>query len=415
MYHKPLNSILVKPTGAECNIDCEYCFYLQKASLYPSTQHPRMTDEVLEAMITQMMTQSMGDTSFGWQGGEPTLMGLDFFKRAIELQKKLGRDGQNVGNGLQTNGILLNQDWVKFFKEFNWLIGLSMDGPEHVHDHYRRTRNDKATHHMVKERAQMLLEGGVAVNALIVANDYSAEHGKEIYEYHKVLGFEHLQFIPCIEPDGKGGIAPFSVSPKQYGKLLCDVFDCWLGDFKNGYPTTSIRMYDALFHTYVSISAPMCTMAAECGSYVCVEHNGNVYSCDFYVDDDWLLGNVLDSTLDEMLNSELQMKFGQQKSKLHPKCQKCQWITKCYGNCPKERTIGGRNVDELNYFCESYMALFEHSDATFKRLATKWQEDQRRQQVMASIPKEAFENIQRNDPCPCGSGKKFKKCCGVGA
>lgn len=409
---KLLNSILVKPAGAECNIACVYCFYLEKAGLYPSVRHPRMPDDVLEALIRQMMTEGAQNVSIGWQGGEPTLMGLDFFRRAVALQQQYGRSGQTVGNGLQTNGLLIDESWAEFFNEYQFLVGLSIDGPAHVHDHYRITRNGKPTYDLVRKKGDLMLEKGVAVNALSVVNDYSANHGREIYEHHKAMGFEYMQFIPCIEPAPHGGIAAYSVTPELYGKLLCDIFDRWLGDFKDGYPTTSIRDFDSWFHTYVGLPAPQCTLMAECGAYVCVEHNGDVYSCDFYVDDSWKLGNVLSDTLSGMLNSERQTQFGRLKRQLHEQCRSCEWLNRCYGNCPKEHEIGGRKADDLNYFCKSYMQFFEHADPVFKEVAERWKDRERRRRVREMIPAEVFARTGRNDLCPCGSGKKYKHCCG---
>ena len=218
---RPLNSVLVKPAGPDCNLSCTYCFYLEKSSLFPEKPVHRMSDEIQEELIRQVMQQSGESVSIAWQGGEPTLLGLDFFKRAIELEKKYGH-GQTVGNGLQTNGTLLNEEWAQFLNETNWLVGISLDGPEYIHDHYRKNSAGKGTHQKVENNARMLLANGVATNVLATLNDYSVRFPEEIYHYFKSLGLDWMQFIPIVETDScnSSQAAPFSVSAIDYGKFL---------------------------------------------------------------------------------------------------------------------------------------------------------------------------------------------------
>jgi uncharacterized protein len=418
--HKPLTSVLVKPASADCNLKCEYCFYLEKAGLFPEEKVHRMSLDVLEEMVKQVMHAGSSSVSFGWQGGEPTLMGIDFFRSAVKFQQEYGHWGQTVGNGIQTNGIVINEEWCDLFNEYSFLVGLSLDGPQHVHDKYRFNLGGKGSWEKVRASAKMMLERDVAVNALVVVNDYSWQYPEEIYHSLKDFGFEFMQFIPCVEPHPtqKNHVAPFSVEGEQYGEFLCKLYDLWRGDFKNGLPTTSVRYFDSIFHLYVDMAPPECTLLEECGCYVVIEHNGDVYACDFFVTPDWKLGNVKTDTILDCLNSPRQKEFGCLKSSLPPECTTCKWLSKCYGGCTKDRVNSPNGVS--NQFCKSYMMLLEHADADLQQIATDWQKRQmeeqeayhRRMESIAHLSDHKQPEIGRNDPCPCGSGKKFKKCCG---
>ena len=372
-----------------------------------------MSEETLEEMIQQAMAQGDRQVSFGWQGGEPTLMGLPFFEKAVEFQQRFGR-GQTVGNGLQTNGILIDEDWSKFLSRYKFLVGLSLDGPEHIHDKYRALKGGGGSWSKVKDKAALMLDNGVEVNALVVVNDYSVKYPEEIYEFHKSIGLTFQQYIPCLEtsPDAPGTPTPFSVPPGPLGEFLCRLFDLWMGDFDNGAPTTSIRFFDSLFHTYVGLQAPECTLLKECGVYVVVEHNGDVFSCDFFVDPEWRLGNIHENRLKDMLNSARQTRFGRMKSTLHEECHGCKWLTLCRGGCPKDR-IGDPGHASLNHFCPAFKMLFEHIDKGMKELAEGWKQKQFMSQMQQTPPRSRPGEIGRNDPCPCGSGLKYKRCCGA--
>lgn len=374
--HRPLTSVLVKPSGPDCNLGCTYCFYLEKEKLFPETKVHRMTPEIQEEMIRQVMQQSGDAVSIGWQGGEPALMGLDFYKRAIELEKKYGH-GQSVGNGFQTNGTLLDVEWAKFFKQYDWLIGLSLDGPQHIHDRYRLDKGLHPTLEKVEGVAKMLLAEGVAVNAMCCITDYSADYAEELYNYYIGLGLTWMQFIPIVETDKDDPTkaAPFSVTDEKYGQFLITLFDLWINDFKNGEPTTSVRHFESVFHSYVGIESPECTMMKECGPYVVIEHNGNVYSCDFFVESRHRLGNIRQSKITEMLNSKKQDEFGKVKALLPRKCKFCPWYTKCFGGCTKDR-IKDPNDQRQPRFCLAYQMFFEHADAKMKQLAERWKQKQ---------------------------------------
>ncbi len=376
LKHKPLNSVLVKPSGPDCNLGCTYCFYLEKEALFPETKTHRMSPEVQEELIRQVMQQSGEAVSIAWQGGEPALMGLDFYKRAIELELKYGH-GQSVGNGFQTNGTLLDREWAKFFKKYDWLIGLSLDGPQHIHDHYRFDKGEHPTWEKVESVAKMLLEEGVAVNAMCCITDYSSDYAEELYNYYKGLGLTWMQFIPIVETDKNDPTkaAPFSLSDEKYGRFLIRLFDLWINDFKNGEPTTSVRHFESVFHSYVGLESPECALMKECGPYVIIEHNGNTYSCDFFVEPRHRLGNIRQNKIIEMLNSKKQDEFGKAKTLLPRKCKFCPWNSKCFGGCTKDR-IKDPNLQRQPRFCLAYQMFFEHADAKMRQLAERWVQKQ---------------------------------------
>jgi uncharacterized protein len=374
---KPVESVLVKPAGPDCNLGCTYCFYLEKADLFKDTVTHRMSDEVLEQLVKQVLSQPGKNLSFTWQGGEPTLMGLEFFEKAVRYQQKYGR-GKIVGNGLQTNGLLINEKWVDFLKQYNFLIGLSLDGPRHVHDHYRLTQSGRPSWDRVMQSARLLLSRGVAVNAMCCITSYSSGFATEIYNFYKQLGFEWMQFIPVVETDKDNPriAADFSVTDEQYGRFLIEIFDLWHKDFRGGKPTTNIRFIESIFHTYVGIPAPDCTMQKECGVYLTVEHNGNVYSCDFFVEPQWRLGNVKSDRLLDMLNSKRQNQFGAIKANIPAKCRTCKWYNHCFAGCPKDR-IKDKRDGGMPRFCKSQIMLLEHTDHIFRKLAKEWVEEQK--------------------------------------
>jgi len=370
---KSLTSILVKPNGPDCNMACTYCFYRRKKTMFGNGDLHRMSERVLEQIIRQLMEQSGTEVSLTWQGGEPTLMGIPFYQKAVAFEQQYGR-GQVVGNGFQTNGLFLDTNWAGFFREYRFLIGLSLDGPRHVHDYYRRTLGGAGTWSQTVERAKMLLDEGVATNALIVVNDYSVQYPDEIYDFHKDLGLTFMQFIPCVESLGDGNsVAPFSVTSRAYGTFLCRLFDRWRGDFRNGEPGTSVRFFDSLFYTYVGLTPPQCILRKECGDYLVVEHNGDVYACDFFVEPAWKLGNVMDTRLIDMLNGKKQTRFGMKKAVLPRACLSCPWIEQCRGGCPKDRSRIPLSHG-LNYLCEGLKAFFEYADPHFQGMAVEWKE-----------------------------------------
>lgn len=378
---KPLESVLIKPAGPDCNMTCRYCFYSCKAELFPQTKIHRMTDTILKTTVKQVMRQGGRHVSFGWQGGEPTLTGKQFYEKAVNYQRIFGKPGQTAANGLQTNGILIDKNWARFLHEYRFLVGLSLDGPENIHNRYRVLRGETPGWDRVIKARDTLLTSGVEVNALTVVTAYSVRFPEEIYKFHRDNGLKFMQFIPCVEADpaAPDGIADFSVKPKDYGKFLSDIFDLWISDFRQGRPATSVRWFDSVFFSYAGLEAPECTLQEECGKYVVIEHNGNVYSCDFFVEPEWKLGNVINDKLTDLLNSPLQNKFGSIKKNLHESCRKCPWLQYCRGGCPKYRRYGtsGSAEPAQSYLCESYRIFFKHADSVFKKLAADWKKQNR--------------------------------------
>jgi len=376
MTEKTLNSILVKPSGPDCNLSCSYCFYSGRAGLFPETRTHRMTGELLTEMIRQAMTQSGDQVGFAWQGGEPTLMGLPFFKKAVELISRFGRN-QAVGNGLQTNGILIDREWSRFLRRYNFLVGLSLDGPEHIHDRYRRMKDGKGSWSIISDRAKLMQDEGVPVNILAVVTDYSAGFPEEMYGFYKDQGLNYMQFIPCVEPDpvDPNRVQRFSVSAEKFGAFLCRLFDLWLADFEGNLQTTSIRFFDSVFYTYVGLTPPECTLLNECGNYLVVEHNGDIYPCDFFVEPRWRLGNIKDSRLQDMLNSEKQKAFGAMKRTLPKECDGCRWLHHCRGGCIKGRA-GGLAHRGVSHLCGAYRMFFGHADVILSKLAEGWKSGQ---------------------------------------
>jgi uncharacterized protein len=364
---KALSSILVKPAGPDCNQACAYCFYSAKSSLFPG--RPRMSDDTLKALIQNTAASSPQTISFIWQGGEPTLMGLDFFRRAADLQDRMA-SGRAV-NCLQTNGLLLNAEWARFLAEKKFLVGLSMDGDRHVHDKYRKDRGGQPTWEKVRDRLKLLQDAGVMTNAMAVVNDYSQRFGAESYDFFKGLGLTHVQFIPCLEPDPLDPSRPaaFSASPREYGEFLVAVFDRWQSGLASGGPRLSVRLFEDIFHAYVGLEPPDCTLLPECGAYLAVEHDGSVYPCDFFVEPALCLGHVENDSLSVLLNGEKQTAFGKMKSALPAKCRECRLLPLCRGGCPRERAFGEGGV---NHFCRAFRIFFGHADAGLARLAGEW-------------------------------------------
>jgi uncharacterized protein len=376
MIRRPVSEILVKPAGPDCNLVCEYCFYRDKQRLFPG-QKLRMSEAVLEAMIAQLMTQPVKQISIAWQGGEPTLMGIAFFQKAMALQEQHGR-GQAVTNSLQTNGLLLDKRWARLLHRYHFLVGLSIDGPEHVHDHYRKNHRGGGSWKKAMDAARLLLEQGVEVNALSVVNDYSVQFPEEIYAFMRSSGLNYMQFIPCVESAAQvpTRTAPFQVSGEKYGAFLCKLFDLWVADIVDGVPATSIRFFEALLFKYAGFPPTECTLLEQCGNYLVVEHNGDVYACDFFVEPEWRLGNLLETPLEELLNSPRQLEFGRRKADLSQGCLACEWKLLCRGGCTRDR-LQDPGSNGQNHLCEAYRVFFLYADTRFRELVELWKRKER--------------------------------------
>lgn len=408
-------SLLIKPASADCNLSCKYCFYYQRPTdPYNFRERHRMSDDVLKAMISQYLSAAGKYTSFGWQGGEPLLMGVSFFRRVVEFQQMYGYSGQYVGNSVQTNTTLITSDLARLFHDYNFLLGVSLDGPEEYHDLYRRFPSGRSTFHRVMQNTQILDAHKVEYNILAVVNNVTARKPDEIYNFFLESGFFYLQYIPIVEFDKETGqLLDFSVSARDYGDFLCKLFDLW---YNNGQPRASIRLFENIAAMYMGVPSEACVYMDECGTYAVVEYNGDVYPCDFFVKEEWCLGNLLETPLEEIIAGDKVQEFNRRKSQDHPDCQECEWQSICRCGCPHSWNQSGDD-----YLCSSYKQFFAHSENRFKTLAKKLkaqQAAQQRQPQPQVVPQSATMNdddrwktVSRNDPCLCGSGKKYKRCC----
>ena len=365
---QPFPGVLVKPAGPDCNLACRYCFYSPKAALYPDANRHRMSAEVLERFLHDYLPVAGPQPSFGWQGGEPTLMGLDFFRKVVSLQRRFGRNGQVIGNGLQTNGVLIDKEWAEFLARWKFLIGISIDGPPEVHDRYRLNHGGDPSLERVLTGLRHLQRADVEHNALIMITSHSASRADEIYDFLLELGVRFMQFIPCVEEDRETGeLAPFTVAPEAHGEFLCRIFDRWA----ERSPQTYIRMFDDLVHQHVYGISPTCIFQERCGSYFVVEHNGDLYACDFFVEPQWRLGNLMETPLTELVRGPLLERFGPRKSAHGPVCRECEWVSLCHGACPRHRIFQGGGVSDPSYLCAGYKMLFAHAKSTIERIVAE--------------------------------------------
>ena len=358
--------LLIKPVGADCNLACEYCFYKRAASLYPEQTGP-MSYEVLERMISGYLGQRFDTSVFSWQGGEPTLCGLDFFRKVVELQEKYGEDGQRVGNAFQTNAVLIDDEWAQFLAEYNFLVGVSLDGPPELHDVYRRTVAGSGSARKVMAATECLKRHNVSFNILTLVSRANVEHGRRVYRWLVSQGFRYLQFIPCLErdPDTEKR-AEYSIKPGEYGRFLCEVFDEW---YENGFPHISVRTFDSMVNYLVLGVAGMCTFGSSCDSYVVVERTGDVYPCDFFVTAEWKLGNLMERDIDYFIRCGKKQEFAAHKANLGRGCSECRWKPMCWGGCLKDRMFPRADYGAPSYFCAAYRKFFEHTHARFQAIA----------------------------------------------
>lgn len=371
-FSKPLY-VLAKPVGASCNLRCKYCYYLEKAHLYRNAPARVMSDELLERFVQEyIQAQTMSQVLFTWHGGEPLMRPLSFYRKAVALQEKYAF-GRQIDNTIQTNGTLLTDEWCEFFKEHNWLVGISIDGPQEFHDEYRRTASDKPSWQKVMRGIRLLRKHGVEWNAMAVVNDFNAGYPLEFYHFFKEMGAKYIQFAPVVErmaahSDGRHlatlvdqecPVADFSVSPAQWGDFLCAIFDEWV---RHDVGQTYVEIFDCTLANWVGGRPGICVYAKECGHAGVMEFNGDVYSCDHFVFPEYKLGNIRDKTLVEMLYGEQQRQFSCLKHATLPKqCKECEWEFACHGECPKNRFVNDRYGNPgLNYLCSGYRHFYEH-------------------------------------------------------
>ena len=372
-FAKPLY-VMLKPAGAHCNLACKYCYYLEKNKLYPTAQRHLMSDEMLEQFTREYIeAQTMNQVLFTWHGGEPLLRSIDFYRKALSLQQKYA-GGRRIDNVIQTNGTLLTDEWCEFFAQNHWLVGISIDGPQPDHDHYRLTAAGKPSWEKVMQGIKLLKKHGVEWNAMAVVNAYNANHPLEFYRFFKENGCQFLQFTPIVErltrhEDGRTlasladkdeiSLSEASVAPEQWGYFLCAIFDEWV---RKDVGKIFVEIFDCTLANWMGISPGICAYSKECGHAGVMEHNGDVYSCDHFVFPEYKLGNIRDHSLIDMLYGEQQQEFSRLKhSSLPRQCKECDMEFACHGECPKNRFMKDKYGDSgLNYLCPGYYHYYQH-------------------------------------------------------
>lgn len=365
--------IMLKPAGSLCNLRCKYCYYLEKGQLYKEDKHQIISDDMLERFIRDYIeSQTTPQVLFTWHGGETLMRPVAFYRKALELQRRYAR-GRQIDNCIQTNATLLNDEWCRFFRENNFLVGVSIDGPQEFHDEYRKTPTGGPSFQKVMKGINLLNKYGVEWNALAVVNDFNADYPLDFYHFFKEIGCRYIQFTPIVErrvqrPDGltlapgmqeEGQLIDFSVTPEQWGNFLCTIFDEWV---KNDVGNYYVQLFDATLANWVGQAPGICTMAEECGHAGVMEWNGDVYSCDHFVYPEHRLGNIAERSLYQLMNSDKQREFSLNKKKRLPQqCLECQWLFACHGECPKNRFVRDSYGNPgMNYLCSGYRRFFEH-------------------------------------------------------
>ncbi|MDD5727531.1 MAG: anaerobic sulfatase maturase [Victivallales bacterium] len=399
-------SLLIKPASYDCNLRCEYCFYLKKEEIYGKRKH-RMNNEVLEKMVSSYLALDMPLHSFAWQGGEPTLMGLDFYKIAVSYMKKYGSVGKCVSNALQTNGTLLNDDWAKFFHDYSFLIGVSLDGPAELHNKYRLDCGGCGSHAQVLKGIEVLKRNNTEFNILTMVSTANVDYPAQVYRYLKKQGFKYHQYIECVEYSRDGSLLPFAVTGRQWGGFMCGIFDEW---YPRDRHEISVRLFDSILFCLLEGTPNVCAMGSDCRQYLLIENNGDVYPCDFFMDRKWKLGNLMNDSWESLTGSPLYARFGVRKKEYATACQACPWLKFCQGGCPKNRPERGDVPGMQTSLCDGWKIFYEHTADKFKQLAEEIKEKRHVEQLRQfRTPRP----VSKNAPCPCGSGLKYKRCCGA--
>jgi uncharacterized protein len=428
-------NIMLKPVGPLCNLNCTYCYYLEKKNLFPGKTKYKLDEELLEIYIRDYIaTQQVPVVSFVWQGGEPSILGVDYYRRAVELQKKYAGD-KRIENSFQTNGTYLTDEFCQFFRDNEFLIGLSIDGPEHLHDFYRKDNQGQPTWKKVMRGVEMLQKNKVEFNTLSVVNNKTAQEPLAVYNFLKQIGSTFLQFIPIVERkaqnaapgeqelifpayEGEAQVTSWSVKPLDYGKFMSAIFDEWVRKDVGRY---YVQLFDVTLANWVGAMPGLCVFSETCGTAAVMEHNGDVFSCDHYVYDEYFIGNIRETPISEMMGSVRQAIFGQdKKDKLPAFCRSCPVRFACHGDCPKHRFIKTPQGEPgLSYLCEGYKHFFEHVRPYMDFMAKELKAQRAPANVMEWIRRKDMAKmpplqvkVGRNDPCPCGSGKKYKQCHG---
>lgn len=394
--------IFAKPAGAVCNLACRYCYYLDKRSLYPESGALRMPESLLEDYIAQHIEASPESTiAFSWHGGEPTILGLEYFRKIVEFQRKHRPAGRRIANGIQTNGYVLDEEWCRFLAAEGFSVGLSLDGPAELHDAYRVTRGGEATHRQTMRGYDLLRKQGVPTDIVCVTHDLNVRQPLTVYRFFRDIGCRYLGFLPVVErmPGTEASVTPHTPSAEAYGAFLCKIFDEWT---ERDTGRIAVQVFEEASRPARGLEHSLCTFRETCGQIPVLEHNGDFFPCDYFVDREHRLGNIRETPLCGLLESPVQRAFGEAKRDALPRyCRECEVLPMCNGGCPKHRFIRTPDGEPgLNYLCAGLKRFFLHSREPLARMAS------REQPRAAAAPPAG-----RNDPCPCGSGLKYKKCC----
>ena len=407
--------IMAKPAGPSCNLRCAYCYYLAKEQLFPAEAPRRMPEDLLERYIAQRLQTAGGPSvHFEWHGGEPTLLGLEYFHTIVALQAKHVRPGLAVSNGLQTNGLLLDEDWAGFLADHHFSVGLSLDGPADLHDEFRRNPAGRPTHQQALAAFRRLARRRVHCDVLCVVHRNNARAPSRVYNFFRDLGVKYLQFLPLVEPtDVPGCAGPRTAAPEAVGDFLCSVFDEWL---RRDLGRIVIQLFDEALRPAARLPHALCIFRETCGDVLVLEHEGTLYACDHFVDPQHRIGNLRERTLGALLEDPARLAFGKSKRETLPaRCRQCDVLAFCNGGCPKDRIVpSGDGECALSFLCPAYQRFFRHCRPVMARLAEHLQSG-RPLATFAASPAPPFvrnsAKIGPNAPCPCGSGRKYKKCC----
>jgi uncharacterized protein len=396
--------IFVKPAGAVCNLDCQYCYYRNKSRLYPDDASFRMTESLLEDYIVQHFQAASGsEVHFSWHGGEPTTLGVSFFQKAVELQLKHKPAGWRVRNGIQTNGILLDEEWCRFLAEENFSVGLSVDGPAELHDAYRKTHGGKPTQAQTMRAYRLLRKMNIPTDILCVVHNLNVRSPLAVYRFFRSNGCRYLGFLPVVEqsPETATGVSAHTVTAEEYGIFLCRIFDEWI---EHDVDRIMVQAFEEAARPALGLEHSLCMFRETCGQIPVLEHNGDFYPCDHFVDREHRLGNIRDTALSQLLDGEAQHRFGNAKRDTLPRyCRECEVLAMCNGGCPKYRFVRTPDGEPgLNFLCAGLKRFFLHCREPLAKLVSRQKQPAPRFRAVAA---------GRNDPCPCGSGKKYKKCC----
>ena len=412
--------VFAKPIGSTCNMDCSYCYYVRKQDLYQKGAPQSMPDDILEAYIVQHIDASPNPAiNFSWHGGEPTLLGLDYFRTIVALQRKHLPPGRSILNGIQTNGTLLDEGWCNFLAAEHFAVGLSLDGPRQMHDQYRMTKAQEPTYEQAMRGYALLHEHRIPCDILCVVHAENVQYPTQVYRFFKQIGARYIGFLPLVErePGADSGVSRRTVPAEALGTFLCTIFDEWL---REDIGRVKVQMFEEVAATAFRQEPSLCVFRKTCGDVPVIERNGDFFSCDHFVDAEHCLGNIRETSLVDILESPAQRAFGQRKLEQLPGCcRRCEVLTMCNGGCPKDRFIHSPGGEAgLNYLCTGYKRFFNHCRpflAQLSALSNRQVPQPAPSPLLPPVPAGEASSVDkavgRNDPCPCGSGRKYKKCC----